>query len=254
MTFCLGMKLKDGLVALADTRITSGVERSTARKVTVHQHGEHSLFVMTSGLRSVRDKALTYFTETMTGEAARCDRLYKAVNAFAGQVRRVEIEDGKALRKSKLRFDLYTLIGGQLESDVEHQLFLIYPEGNWVEIGPGTPYSMIGESLYAKPLIDRALHYEDSLERALRIAYLGFDATRVSAVDVDFPIDVVVYRANSYVIHEERFQAPMLAPLSDFWMREVRALVDRVPSDALDAMVRRLDESIKNRNGSGSVP
>jgi putative proteasome-type protease len=244
MTFCLGMKLESGLVALADTRILSGTERSTARKVTVHQHGEHSLFVMTSGLRSLRDKALTYFAETLTGEADRCDKLYKAVNALSGDLRRVEQEDGKALRRSKLLFDLHALVGGQLENDAEHQLFLVYPQGNWVEVGPSTPYTMIGESYYAKPLIDRALRYTDSLERALRIAYLGFDATRVSATNVDFPIDVVVYRAGSYVIHEERFEGPELLPVSEFWMQEVRALVDRVPSAPLDAVLRRLAEKI----------
>ena len=57
MTFCLAMKVKEGLVGLADTRVTTGSARITARKVSVHQHGRHSLFLMTSGLRSLRDKA-----------------------------------------------------------------------------------------------------------------------------------------------------------------------------------------------------
>jgi len=33
MTFCIAMKVKEGLVALADTRITSGTEHITGRKV-----------------------------------------------------------------------------------------------------------------------------------------------------------------------------------------------------------------------------
>lgn len=251
MTFCLGMRVEEGLVALADTRVTSGTERSTARKVTVHQYGEHSLFIMTSGLRSLRDKAMAYFGETLLGEAARADRLFKAVNAFARQVRRVEHEDRRSLERNKLRFDLTAIIGGQLEKDPEHQLFHVYPEGNWVEVGPGTPYVMIGESYYAKPLVDRTLHHGDSLERALRLAYLGFDATRVSATDVDFPIDIVAYRKGRYVIHEQRFEAADLAPISDFWMREIRALVDRVESAPLDAVVRRLDERIAAGEGPG---
>ena len=57
MTFCLGMKVKDGLIGLADTRVTTGVEQITARKVSIHEHGRHSMFLMTSGLRSLRDKA-----------------------------------------------------------------------------------------------------------------------------------------------------------------------------------------------------
>ena len=59
MTFCLGMKCEEGLLAIADTRITSGTETSIAKKILVHQGEEHCLFILTSGLRSIRDKALT---------------------------------------------------------------------------------------------------------------------------------------------------------------------------------------------------
>ena len=89
MTFCVAMKVEGGLVGIADTRITSRNEYITARKVSVHQHGRHSMFLMTSGLRSVRDKALTYFEETLQENDETFDKLYKAVNAFAEQVRRV---------------------------------------------------------------------------------------------------------------------------------------------------------------------
>ena len=65
MTFCLGMRVKDGLVGIADTRVTSGSECITARKVTIYQGDGWSMFMMTAGLRSVRDKALTYFDEVM---------------------------------------------------------------------------------------------------------------------------------------------------------------------------------------------
>ena len=40
MTFCLGMNSEYGLLALADTRITSGSETSTAKKISVYQN-EH---------------------------------------------------------------------------------------------------------------------------------------------------------------------------------------------------------------------
>ncbi|HXC62909.1 MAG TPA: peptidase, partial [bacterium] len=65
MTFCLGMKLKHGLVGLADTRITSGTEVFVTKKVSTYQQYGYPLFLMTSGLRSVRDKVLTYFDEEL---------------------------------------------------------------------------------------------------------------------------------------------------------------------------------------------
>ena len=45
MTFCIGMKVRKGLVGIADTLVTTGTESITARKVTIHQYGKHSLFL-----------------------------------------------------------------------------------------------------------------------------------------------------------------------------------------------------------------
>src|SRR5450759_3847677 len=105
MTFCLAAKVHDGLVGIADTRLTTGSECITARKVSVHTHGQHSLFLMTSGLRSVRDKVVTYFEDVLDSEDSTFDRLYKAVNARAQQVRRVAAEDKEALEASNLNFN-----------------------------------------------------------------------------------------------------------------------------------------------------
>src|SRR3990172_10899087 len=61
MTFGLGIRVQEGLLAIADTRITSGTEVTQARKIRVYEHDDHAFFILASGLRSVRDKALTYF-------------------------------------------------------------------------------------------------------------------------------------------------------------------------------------------------
>ena len=90
MTFCLAMKVKDGIVGISDTRITSGKECMTAKKVTVRRgNGRHAVFVMTSGLRSLRDKAITYFHEVIEEEQQSFDKLYKMVNALGEQVKKV---------------------------------------------------------------------------------------------------------------------------------------------------------------------
>ena len=193
MTFCLGMKVKDGLIGVADTRITTGSECITARKVTIHQHRQHSMFLMTSGLRSVRDKAITYFQEVIEESDEDFDKLYKAVNAFGEQVRRALREDRDSLEEGGFNFNLYALVGGQLEHDREHKLYLLYPQGNWVEVSQGSPYYIIGNSGYGKPLLDRVLRYESPMHFALKTGFLAFDATRTSSNDVEYPLDIVIY-------------------------------------------------------------
>src|SRR6201986_191712 len=117
MTYCLGIKVKEGLVAIADTLIISGTETSSKKKIFIEQKDKFSLFIMTSGLRSVRDKAVVYFREQL--ENQEFNKLYKSVNAFWEQVKRVAEEDKVSLEKSGFKFDLNTIIGGQLRDDKE---------------------------------------------------------------------------------------------------------------------------------------
>lgn len=234
MTFCLGMTVQEGIVGISDSRLTSGTEIITARKVSVYQHGQGTFFVMTSGLRSVRDKTLTYFEELIADRPEPFDRLFKAVNTFAQQIREVAREDKKALAESSLDFDFSALVGGQLVNDREHLLYLVYPEGNWVEIGKGTPYQIIGSPPYGKPVLDRTLKYEDSLRFALKVGCLAFDSTRISAADVDFPIDVVIYAKHSFHITEHRYNKQDLAPISDWWQDRLRNSVHELPAEWID--------------------
>lgn len=161
MTFCLGISVEEGLVGIADTRVSSGRESLTAKKVASYQGPGFSFFVMNSGLRSIRDKLLLYFEDAFTKNTGARERLYKVVDLYASQVRRVCEEDGKALLESDLRFNVHALIGGQMIADSSHRLFMIYPEGNWVEIGPDTPYQIIGNSGYGKPILERSLKRVD---------------------------------------------------------------------------------------------
>ena len=242
MTFCLGMKCDEGLLAIADTRITSGTEASLAKKITVHQGSQHAMFILTSGLRSIRDKALTYFEERLSHSEADLTKMYEAVNALAEEVRRVREEDSRWLIEGGLAFDLHCIIGGQLENDVVPHLYLLYPEGNWVEVRSGTPYVIIGESRYGKPILDRVWSHEQSLRNALRDGLLAFDATVASASDVDPPLDTVLYRSDTYRMHEHRLDAEALREIHDRWGQRVREAVEDV-TDLVDPLYAEIEQS-----------
>jgi len=239
MTYCLGIKVDSGLVAIADTRLTSGTETTTAKKVYVQQKDNHSIFIMTSGLRSVRDKAITYFKEVMD-EQVGFNKLYKAVNAFGTQLRRVAEEDRFALEKSGLYFNLFTIVGGQLEDDEEHKLYLLYPEGNWVEIGTSTPFVIIGNSGYGKPILNRTLTYESSMKTALKTGFLSFDSTRVSANDVDYPLDIVLYNKDSFSMVEHRFEKEDLSKISALWEAELKEALKNIPEEWMEVVLSKL--------------
>jgi putative proteasome-type protease len=245
MTYCLGIKVKSGLLAIADTRITSGTETTTAKKIYVQQKEKHSIFIMTSGLRSVRDKAITYFKEVMEEHNDGFNKLYKAVNAFGTQLRRVAEEDRIALERAGLFFNLFTIVGGQLEDDEEHKLYLLYPEGNWVEVGTSTPFVIIGNSGYGKPILNRTLTFESSMKSALKTGFLSFDSTRVSANDVEFPLDVVLYNRDSFSMVEHRFEKADLSKISALWEEELKIALKHIPEEWMEVVLSKLPQMIQ---------
>ena len=229
MTYCLGIKVKQGLVAIADTRITAGNNKSTKKKIYVEQRDKHSLFIMTSGLRSVRDKAVIYFKELFYDKTIEHNKMYKAVNAFGERVKRVAREDKSALIKSGLKFNLNTIIGGQLRDDEEPKLFLIYSEGNWVEINEDSPYVIIGNSGHGKTILNRVLTYQTDLNLALKAGFLSFDATRLGSTDVGFPIDIVTYCNDSYRMMEQRYTSTQMKSTTEFWDSRLKQVLEEMP-------------------------
>lgn len=237
MTYCLGLKVREGLLAIADTRITSGTETTSAKKISVHESGDNKIFLMTSGLRSIRDKAVTYFDELINQPDWESDKMYKAVNAFGNQLRRVKTEDAAWLNESGLVFNLYAIVGGQLVNDDEPKLFLLYPEGNWIEIGDATPFTIIGNSGYGKPILNRTINVNSSLRAALKTGLLSFDSTRVSANDVGYPIDVVVLKNDSNHFIQKRLYQSDVSKISDFWAEKLKEVITNIPGDWLDDLV-----------------
>lgn len=244
MTFCLGIAVEEGLVGIADTRVLSGSESLMAKKAATYQGPGFSFFVLHSGLRSLRDKVLLYFEDAYSRETSSRDRLFKIVNLYAAQVRRVALEDGPALLESDLRFNIHSLIGGQMSADSAHRLFLIYPQGNWVEIGPDTPYQIIGNSGFGKPILERSLTYADPLLYAFKLGILSFDATRLCASDVDYPLDVILYRRGSLEMIEHRYVHQDLSQISDWWQERMRTAVDELPSKWVESAFSKLDSQL----------
>ncbi|CAG5016572.1 hypothetical protein DYBT9275_05583 [Dyadobacter sp. CECT 9275] len=233
MTYCLGVKVKEGLVAIADTRITAGTNTTVKKKVYVAQKGNYSLFMMTSGLRSVRDKAVHYFEELIE-EGVVYNKLYKAVNAFGEQIKRVAEEDKAALERAGFKFNLNAIVGGQLKDDAEHKLFLLYSEGNWVELDQGSPYVIIGNSGQGKAILNRVLNENSTMKQALKAGFLSFDSTRVSNNDVDFPIDVILYKKDSFSVVEHRYEQKDLQRVAEIWADKLKQALDDIPEDWMD--------------------
>ncbi|QDT11254.1 proteasome-type protease [Planctomycetes bacterium K23_9] len=236
MTFCIGIKVREGIVALADTRIVKGSEQSNKQKLAGLQHAGDVVFTMTSGLRSVRDKTVIYLDETLRQIEQPVSRLYQVANLFGEELRRVKTEDGPSLAATGHAFNLHAIIGGRLPDDAEPQLFYVYPEGNWVEAAVDLPYFIIGRTPYGKPVLDRLLTYETPLKEALTLALLAFDATRSSVTDVDCPVDVAVMTAASSEPIFRRFTEQELHSALEWWSQSMASALKATPMDWAESL------------------
>jgi len=243
MTFCIAVKVANGLVGLADTRIVNGMEKTSKSKLSQFEHAAGSLFYMTSGLRSVRDKTSIYFEHELANSPANSmTNLFQAANLFGNCLRRVREEDGDALAFANLNFNTHAIVGGQFSDDVAPALFYIYPQGNWVEATIDAPYHVIGRTSYCKPILDRFLSSNSELPEALALAFLAFDATRTSVTDVDFPIDVVVLEAATGKLIQRRFDAAALSQATEWWQTALKNALSKFPLDWAKELVNTQQE------------
>jgi putative proteasome-type protease len=227
MTFCVAIKSKTGVVALSDTRISSGLGVSTSKKIQTFQDGSNSFFIMSSGLRSIRDKVIHLFEDDLPNQKP--DKLYKVANLVGKAVKQVRTEDLEPLLQSKFFFDAHFIIGGQCSKDSRSSIFLIVPEGNWVEASNESPYTVIGNTGFGKSILRRLLHEEITFDLAIKVAFLSFDATLKNASDVDFPIDFALYKNGTFEIQELRKTEDDLKETSIQWNKKLVDAANDLP-------------------------
>lgn len=236
MTFCIGVRVRAGIVVLADTRVVRGSEISQKSKLSMFDVNEYEAALMTSGLRSVRDKVVARLDDRLSA-GDRYERLHEFATAYGTALRAVREEDEASLTTGGMSFNSHAILGGRLVGDTEPSLFQVYPEGNWVEATDDAPYFVIGRTSYGKPILDRLLTVESTLRQAVVLAYLAFDATRASATDVDFPVDVAVLPLDSTRFRRQRFQFDDLSPVHHEWHNQLRAALDELPDQWVSSLV-----------------
>ena len=230
MTFCIGIRVDEGIVALADTQIVRGHHVSTKFKLSELHIGDRSALIMTSGLRSVRDKVVARLEDAVADGSAECARMHQLASEFGALLRIVRAEDEESLVAGGLTFNLHAILAGRLPGDQEPVVLEVFPEGNWVDVTTDAPYFVIGRSFYGKPILDRLLRHDTPIDEALSLAYLAFDATRTSVTDVDFPIDVAVMGVKETSFRKARFTADDLAQARDHWQTRLSEVVRELPN------------------------
>ena len=84
------------------------------------------------------------------------------------------------------------IVGGQIAGQAP-ELYMVYPEGNYVAATEATPFLQIGEFKYGKPILPRIAGADLSLDDAARLALISFDAAMKSNLSVGPPVELAIY-------------------------------------------------------------
>src|SRR5215472_13233733 len=241
MTYCLGIKTRQGLVLASDSRTNTGFDQvNVCRKMhTFVRPGESVFVVLTSGNLSLSQSVVTLLRRDFDRGAglATVTSLYDAARAVGEQIRRVSDMDRTALERDEFRFNTHLLLGGQVRGEPP-DLYLIYPQGNPLAATEESPYLQIGECKYGRPILDRGVRYElTTLEEAAKYALISLDSTMRSNVTVGPPIDLLVYGTGELRISRYRrfaAQDPDLREIQMQWEHALRKAVLELPDIRFD--------------------
>ena len=240
MTYCVGLKLDSGLLYLSDTRTNAGVDNiSTVRKMTSWDvPGERTITLMSAGNLATTQAVTAWLDERNKAPSDRAPSILSAPSMFevariVGDTLRTEV-DARAKASGpggEAAFSGTLIVGGQI-AGAEPRLYLIYPEGNFIEATADNPFFQIGEAKYGKPILVRAFDPSMDHREAIKLLLVSMDSTVRSNLSVGPPFDARFVRAGAFAAeHERRIEAddPYYQRLSEGWSRALRDAFASLP-------------------------
>ena len=233
MTYCVGLLLNEGMVLLSDTRTNAGLDNiATYRKMFVFEDpGERVIVILTAGSLSVTQTTMARLREaiedpdaTETTSIMKTPTMLKVAEMVGNTLSAVRRDIDEKLASMNQGASATMIVAGQ-RRDGAMRMFLIYPEGNFIEATEDTPFLQIGEHKYGKPILDRVVKPTTSLADAEKAVLLSMDSTLRSNLSVGMPLDLcVIEKDNCRVSRARRIEAGDAAfrTMSEAWSRALR--------------------------------
>jgi putative proteasome-type protease len=239
MTYCVGLKLDRGLAFMSDTRTNAGLDNiSTFRKMyTWERPGDRVIVLLAAGNLATTQAVISLLDERAKAPGARMQTLletasmYQTAKLVGGTLKEVITSSAPVGQKADSAFNSSFILGGQIAGG-EPRLFLIYPEGNFIETSDDTPYFQIGEHKYGKPILVRAYDPQMSFPDVAKLLLVSFDSTLKSNLTVGLPLDLQFYERDSLKIGlQKRIEPddPYFHMISENWSEALKNAFNHLP-------------------------
>jgi putative proteasome-type protease len=237
MTYCVGVKLEEGLIFASDSRTHAGVDNyAKFCKMTVFDHaGDRVLVLLSSGGLAATQAVINVLRQRASAEPPHLwsvTSMFDVANLVADAMRDIERRDGPFLEGGGLKFNASFILGGQIAGE-DMRLFRIYAEGNFIEAGSETSFLQTGEAKYGKPILDLVVSPSATLEDTTKCVLVSFDSTMLSNLSVGMPIDLLCYARDSLnVTMKRRFDVgdAYFEVLKQQWVAGTRKVFRELPA------------------------
>lgn len=244
MTYCVGMKLDAGLVFMSDTRTNSGVDNiSTFRKMhSFEKPGERHITILSAGNLATTQSVISLLAERTKAPEDRNPSILAAASMFQvaqiiGDLLRETIRTREQTGlNAETTFNATLIVGGQIKG-MEPRLFMIYPEGNFIEASEDTPFFQIGETKYGRPILVRGFQSDMSFESAVKLLMVSFDSTMAANLSVALPLDMLLLPKDRFEPLQKRRiteDDPYFSTISSKWSDALRTAFHSLPDYVID--------------------
>lgn len=203
MTYCLAIKVSQGIVFASDSRTNAGVDYiSTYSKMYTFDLPDDRLMVLlASGSLATTQAVVNFIKRDIEMDAPvnlkNVHYLYDAADYIGRLLQNYQEAHGEILSKGGISAEANFILGGQIRG-YDQEIYLIYPQGNYISASDDTPYLQIGETKYGKPILDRVITTDTSLEDAARCALVSLDSTIRANISVGPPIELTICNKDQF--------------------------------------------------------
>lgn len=201
MTYCVAVAVKAGLVFCSDSRTNAGIDQiSTYSKM--HQFGvdgQRQFVVLSSGNLATTQAVIAKIKKDIKDDTARSLMTVSSIADAADYIGELNVAQQAKHASGGSTYEASFIVGGQIKGS-KPRIALVYAQGNHITSSPDTPYLQIGESKYGKPILDRILTLDTTVETAALCTLVSMDSTMRSNLTVAPPIETLVYEADGLVL------------------------------------------------------
>ena len=210
MTYCVGIKVNEGMVFASDRRTNAGLDNfNSYSKMYVHKGIDRNIIILTSGNLATSQAVFNSITKDLGDDknGNNLNNLFN-LNEIAKYIGRLNVKHSSpdGINQETIELGSTFIVGGHIK-DQESELYLVYPQGNFIKSSEYKPYLVIGEIKYGKPILDRVVKSDTYLGDAARCALISMDSTMKADLSVGPPIDLVVYKNNlSKIVYQQSLE------------------------------------------------